>query len=95
MAVGLVGILVNLRPASGAHMNPAITLGAAIQGDVQWMEVPRNVLAQFLGAVGVGVPLMLALGPPLLARACPVCHRSGGSRGVRLSHGVRRDVRAG
>ena len=72
VAVGLVGILVNLRPVSGAHMNPAITLGAAIQGDVQWTDVTRNAGAQFLGAIGVGVPLMLALGPPLLAeRAGP------------------------
>ena len=30
--VGLVGILVNLRPVSGAHMNPAVTVGAATQG---------------------------------------------------------------
>ena len=67
VAVALVGILVNLRPVSGAHMNPAATLGAAIQGDVQWTDVPRNAVAQLLGAIGVGVPLMLVLGPPLLA----------------------------
>ena len=67
-AVGLVGILVNLRPLSGAHMNPAITVGAAIQGGVPWTEVPWNAAAQLLGAVGIGVPLMRAVGPPLLAQ---------------------------
>ncbi|MDH5380471.1 MAG: aquaporin family protein [Cyclobacteriaceae bacterium] len=40
---------------SGAHLNPAVTLGLAIAGDFEWGQVPFYMLAQlsgaFLGAV--------------------------------------------
>ena len=35
---------------SGAHLNPAITLGLAAIGKFPWGEVPRYLAAQFLGA---------------------------------------------
>jgi len=35
---------------SGAHLNPAITLGLAIAGDFPWDKVPSYILAQFIGA---------------------------------------------
>jgi glycerol uptake facilitator protein len=36
---------------SGAHLNPAVTLALAFNGDFPWADVPGYVLAQLLGAV--------------------------------------------
>jgi len=36
---------------SGAHLNPAVTLGFAVAGRFAWKEVPRYVLAQIAGAI--------------------------------------------
>ena len=35
---------------SGAHLNPAVTLGLAISGDFPWDKVPSYILGQFIGA---------------------------------------------
>ena len=35
---------------SGAHLNPAVTLGLAIAGNLPWSAVPMYLLAQFIGA---------------------------------------------
>jgi len=43
-------------PVSGAHFNPAVTLAAAIVGDIEWKQVPGYVVAQLSGAV-IGVIL--------------------------------------
>ena len=34
---------------SGAHINPAVTLGLAIAGKFEWVKVPAYIVAQFLG----------------------------------------------
>lgn len=36
--------------SSGAHLNPAVSLGLALAGDFPWTEVPGYVGAQFVGA---------------------------------------------
>lgn len=38
-------------PVSGAHINPAVTLGLAVAGLFPWAEVPMFILAQMLGAM--------------------------------------------
>lgn len=38
-------------PSSGAHLNPAVTLGLAYAGKLSWTLVPTYLLAQFLGAM--------------------------------------------
>jgi glycerol uptake facilitator-like aquaporin len=44
---------------SGAHLNPAVTLGLAASGRIAWSEVPDYVLAQFGGAfLGSGLVAM-------------------------------------
>ena len=40
---------------SGAHINPAVTLGFAIVGEFEWIKVPGYVLAQVAGAFTGGV----------------------------------------
>ena len=44
-----VGVVV-AGPVSGAHLNPAVTLGLAVAGKFAWNLVPEYVLAQFLGS---------------------------------------------
>src|ERR671927_159076 len=38
-------------PYSGAHLNPAVTLGLAITGKFAWSKVVTFVLAQLIGSV--------------------------------------------
>jgi glycerol uptake facilitator protein len=44
-----VGVFIS-ADASGAHLNPAVSVGLAIAGKFPWSDVPIYVLAQFLGA---------------------------------------------
>lgn len=44
VAVSMVGVF------SGAHLNPAVTVGLAIAGKFDWALVPSYILAQFIGA---------------------------------------------
>jgi glycerol uptake facilitator protein len=37
-------------PYSGAHLNPAVTLGLAVAGNFPWEQVPAYLIAQFIGA---------------------------------------------
>jgi glycerol uptake facilitator-like aquaporin len=48
-------LIAALGPISGAHFNPAVSLGDAIRGGLRWREFPTYCLAQLFGAsVGVG-----------------------------------------
>ncbi|MFE9554793.1 MIP/aquaporin family protein [Streptomyces sp. NPDC006692] len=38
-------------PLSGAHLNPAVTLGLAIEGGTKWSDVPVYLGGQLLGAM--------------------------------------------
>lgn len=44
-----VGVTV-AAPHSGAHINPAVTLGLAMIGSFPWQSVPSFILAQMIGA---------------------------------------------
>ena len=45
-----VGVVV-AAPYSGAHLNPAVSIGLALVGKFEWSAVPNYVLAQLLGAM--------------------------------------------
>jgi glycerol uptake facilitator protein len=51
VAVFTVGVF------SGAHINPAVSVGLAITGKFEWALVPAYVLAQFIGAA-IGAALV-------------------------------------
>ncbi len=38
-------------PYSGAHLNPAVTIGLALSGDFSIYDVPIYIIAQFIGAM--------------------------------------------
>lgn len=37
-------------PVSGAHLNPAVTIGLAVAGSTPWADVPTFIIGQFIGA---------------------------------------------
>lgn len=45
-----VGVVV-AGPFSGAHLNPAVSIGLAVAGKFEWNLIPIYVLGQFLGAM--------------------------------------------
>ena len=48
----LVALILAFGPISGAHFNPVVSLGEAIEGGIRWTETPGYVTAQVLGALG-------------------------------------------
>ena len=48
---------------SGAHINPAVTIGLATAGDLPWEDVPQYLGGQFLGAFVGAVLVWLAYLP--------------------------------
>ncbi len=45
-----IGVVV-AAPYSGAHINPAVSIGLAAAGEFPWEKVPSFLLAQFIGAM--------------------------------------------
>src|SRR5512132_1764817 len=63
----LVALILTFGSISGAHMNPAVTISAAVKGDLPWSSVPGYVAAQIAGAfVGVAVAHLM-FGEPTFA----------------------------
>ena len=42
---------------SGAHINPAVTVGLAVAGEFPWAEVPGYIVGQMIGAI-IGATLV-------------------------------------
>ncbi|HMD33250.1 MAG TPA: MIP/aquaporin family protein [Candidatus Acidoferrales bacterium] len=47
----LIALLLAFGPISGAHLNPAVTLAFALEGELTWAQGWGYVAAQFLGGV--------------------------------------------
>lgn len=45
-----VGVIV-AGPSSGAHLNPAVTIGLAVAGKFAWADAPLYIVAQLAGAM--------------------------------------------
>jgi glycerol uptake facilitator protein len=52
-----VGVVV-AGPISGAHLNPAVTVGLAVNGNITWGQVPEYIIAEMIGAM-IGATLVL------------------------------------
>ena len=59
-AMGVLIAVYAVGRISGAHLNPAITLGLAVVGKFAWSDVPRYIAAQFIGAFLGAVIVWLA-----------------------------------
>lgn len=75
---GLVALILTLGPISGAHFNPAVSLAAAMNGELAWREMPGYVVCQILGAFLGVAAAHLMFGEVLFSASTHV--RSGGSQ---------------
>lgn len=62
-ALGVAVAVYCVNAYSGAHLNPAVTLGMAAIGKLAWANVPAYIMAQMLGGVLGGVLVWLAYLP--------------------------------
>jgi len=52
----LLALILTFAQVSGAHLNPAVSIAAAVSGALSWREVPGYIAAQLMGALlGVAV----------------------------------------
>ncbi|SRR5258706_7146459 len=84
---GLVVLILQFGPVSGAHFNPLVTLALARSGNFSRCEVVLYICAQLVGALGgVGVAhLMFDLPLLLPVRTRAPAARSGSPKGWRHS----------
>lgn len=59
----ILAMVYALGHISGAHFNPAITLGFAATGHFPWRRVPTYIVAQLLGSAAAALSLRAILGP--------------------------------
>jgi aquaporin Z/aquaporin NIP len=67
--VALLAVVAAIGHVSGAHVNPAVTLGLAATGKFPWRLVPTYLVAQLAGAVLGALGTWLAFGAPGRDRA--------------------------
>ena len=60
--VMVMAIILFMGAVSGAHLNPAVSIGFAARGDFPWKRVPGYIAAQLLGATVACVFLWLMFG---------------------------------
>jgi aquaporin Z len=58
----VMAIILFMGAVSGAHLNPAVSIGFAARGDFPWRRVPGYIAAQLLGATVACVFLSLMFG---------------------------------
>lgn len=57
--LGLLAAIAIAGPTSGGHFNPAVTLGAALDGRVSWIDAIGYMVAQVGGALVASLSLLL------------------------------------
>ncbi|MEO6822739.1 MAG: aquaporin [Candidatus Nanopelagicales bacterium] len=61
-ALMVMAIILFMGRISGAHLNPAVTLGFYLRGDFPWRRVPGYIVAQLVGATLACLTLWAILG---------------------------------
>src|SRR3954447_4787038 len=61
-ALMVLAIILFMGPISGAHLNPAVSLGFAARGDFPWRRVPGYIVIQLIGATLACLLLWAILG---------------------------------
>jgi aquaporin Z len=56
----VMAVIMFMGAISGAHLNPAVTLGFAVRGDFPWRRVPGYIVAELLGST-LAVLLLAAM----------------------------------
>lgn len=70
-----IGVVI-AAPYSGAHLNPAVTIGLAASDSFPWSDAPIYILAQFLGAmIGASVVWVFYKNHLILRRTIPLKKR--------------------
>jgi glycerol uptake facilitator protein len=62
-ACGVTIAVYAVNAASGAHLNPAVTIALAVIGKFEWVRVPGYILAQTIGGFLAGVLVWLTYLP--------------------------------
>ncbi|SED66743.1 MIP/aquaporin family protein [Ruania alba] len=65
---GVIVAIAVIGHVSGGHLNPAVTLGAALTGRISWADILPYWVAQLIGAVGAAALLFVTI-PTALATA--------------------------
>ncbi|UFU05630.1 MIP/aquaporin family protein [Ruania halotolerans] len=60
-AAGVLVATALIGHVSGAHLNPAVTLGAAITGRISWADILPYWVAQLIGGVGAAALLFVTI----------------------------------
>src|SRR3954452_7177569 len=61
-ALMVMAIILFMGTVSGAHLNPAVSLGFAVRGDFPWRRVPGYIVMQLVGATLACLLLWAILG---------------------------------
>jgi MIP family channel proteins len=67
--LALAALITTLGPVSGAHLNPAVTLGLACNRRFPWARVPAYIAAQFAGAAAAAAITWALYGAQARTRA--------------------------
>jgi glycerol uptake facilitator-like aquaporin len=73
----LVTLILTFGPISGAHFNPAVTLSALSQRELNWREAVAYLVAQLMGAAAGALAAHVMFGEPLVSFSR---HARSGSR---------------
>jgi glycerol uptake facilitator-like aquaporin len=74
----LVAIILAFGGISGAHLNPVVTLAAALERSMKWLEVPGYLFAQLAGAFAGVAAAHAMFGEPILGASQHA--RAGGAQ---------------
>jgi glycerol uptake facilitator protein len=61
-AIVIAAVIYAVGRVSGAHINPAVTIGLAVRNHIDWVSAAGYIVAQLLGALGGAFTIALIFG---------------------------------